>query len=378
MKKIKMILTNSFKEDIRVLKEANTLTENGYEVEVLCWDRENECLDKSEEILNKIKVKRFYPISTYGSGIKQIIPFFKFIFQVRRYLKNKDYDIIHAHDLDGLITGKLATFMKEKIFIYDSHEFFSGYKSNKIEKKIYYIEKIFLSKKDFIITVSESIAEKLKNFYNPKAIEIIKNAPYFKKIILKNNLLREEFKIENGKIILLYQGGIIKNRGLKELVEIIEKLDNNYNLVFIGKGNYKKELQTYVKNKKIEYKIFFKDFVENNKLLDYTNSADIGIYFIENKCLNHYYCLPNKVFEFIQGEIPVITSNFPDLERLIMSNKIGLAVNPNDLEEIVNSIKKITEDKENYVENIKESKKNLSWETEEKKLLNFYERIIEE
>ena len=47
MKKIKMILGNSFKSDIRVLKEARTLVQNGYEVEVLAWDRENELLNRN-------------------------------------------------------------------------------------------------------------------------------------------------------------------------------------------------------------------------------------------------------------------------------------------------------------------------------------------
>ena len=91
MKKIKMILGNSFKSDIRVLKEARTLVQNGYEVEVLAWDRENELLNKEYDEIDGIKIKRFFPKAKYGSGKKQIFSFIKFIFEVRSYLKNKDF-----------------------------------------------------------------------------------------------------------------------------------------------------------------------------------------------------------------------------------------------------------------------------------------------
>ena len=134
MKKIKMILGNSFKSDIRVLKEARTLVQNGYEVEVLAWDRENELLNKEYEEIDGIKIKRFFPKAKYGSGKKQIFSFIKFIFEVKKYLKNKEFDYLHCHDLDGLIVGYVIKKEKHKL-IYDSHEFFAGYKNMKMIKK---------------------------------------------------------------------------------------------------------------------------------------------------------------------------------------------------------------------------------------------------
>lgn len=375
VKKVKMILTNSFKADIRVFKEAKTLVENGYEVEVLCWDRENEFLNMEIDEKEGIKIKRFYPYSKYGSGKKQVIPFLKFIFKIKSYLKNKEYDIIHAHDLDGLLVAKIVNFFNNKKIIYDSHEFFSGYKTLQIDKKVFLLEKILLSNKDYVITVSETIANNLKKFYNPKEVRVIRNIPYLKKIEVKKNLLREELNISEENKILLYQGCILKGRGIKKILDLVEKLEEKYVAVFIGEGNYKNELVNYALEKNISHRIFFKDFVENKKLINYTNSADIGICTIEKKSLSYYYCLPNKFFEFIQGEIPIIGSNFPDLENLILKYDVGITIDPNKLEKTASVIPKLLEQKEQYLEKIRYCKQELNWECESKKLLELYKNI---
>ncbi len=77
---IKMILTNGFDVDPRVYKEAKTLVKHGNDVEILCWDRENKYTNKEYEIIDCIKVKRFFPKSKYGSGYKQVFSYIKFIF----------------------------------------------------------------------------------------------------------------------------------------------------------------------------------------------------------------------------------------------------------------------------------------------------------
>jgi glycosyltransferase involved in cell wall biosynthesis len=280
--------------------------------------------------------------------------------------------------MDGLIVGKISTFFKKKKFIYDSHEFFAGYKTTNIDKKIYYLEKFFLNKNDIIIAVSNSVAEKMFDMYKPKTkVNVIRNIPIFKKIDQKNDLLREEFGIEEKKCILLYQGLLIERRRLDILICAIEQMSDKYVLVFIGKGSYKKTLENLVLEKKLENRIFFKDFMENQILLNYTNSADIGIFLIGNDSLSHYYCLPNKIFEFIQGEIPIVTSNFPDLKDLVVSNKLGLVTDPNDLQSIKDSIEYIEANKSDYINSLKNIKPSLSWENEEVRLLELYKNFID-
>ena len=100
-----MILTNGFDPDVRVYKEAKYLVEKGFNVTILCWDRRCEYLNKEEESIDGIKIKRFFIPSVPGTGIKQLLPYFKFIKEVRKHLKDKEYTYLHCHDFDGFIVG---------------------------------------------------------------------------------------------------------------------------------------------------------------------------------------------------------------------------------------------------------------------------------
>lgn len=375
MKKIKMILGNSFKSDIRVLKEARTLVQNGYEVEVLAWDRENELLNKEYEEIDGIKIKRFFPKAKYGSGKKQIFSFIKFIFEVKKYLKNKEFDYLHCHDLDGLIVGYVIKKEKHKL-IYDSHEFFAGYKNMKIDKKIYYLEKILLKKVSEIISVSESICGEMKKIYKLKKNPILlRNIPYYYPIDKKQNLLRKEFGISDEKKILLYQGVFISGRGIEEIIKLLKDLPQIFVLVLIGKGREKLKILEMIEKEKLKNRVYIKDFVSNDILLNYTNSADIGILLPPKTSLSYWYSLPNKIFEFIQGEIPICCNEFPEIKKLIEENQFGISIDINNSMEIEKKILDLLKNHKNKIERIKKFKGKFCWEKEEKKLLKLYKNL---
>ena len=65
MKKVKMILTNGFGPDVRVYKEAKYLVSEGFDVEILCWDRRSEFIDSEYETVDGIFIKRFFPSAEY-------------------------------------------------------------------------------------------------------------------------------------------------------------------------------------------------------------------------------------------------------------------------------------------------------------------------
>jgi hypothetical protein len=46
MQNIVMLLSNAFRPDPRVLKEANSLREKDFELTILCWDRQAELRPK--------------------------------------------------------------------------------------------------------------------------------------------------------------------------------------------------------------------------------------------------------------------------------------------------------------------------------------------
>jgi len=49
-----------------------------------------------------------------------------------------------------------------------------------------------------------------------------------------------------------------------------------------------------------------------------TASVDIGVSLIENLSTSYYYALPNKLFEYIMADVPVVVSNLPQMKKLLI------------------------------------------------------------
>ena len=136
-------------------------------------------------------------------------------------------------------------------------------------------------------------------------------------------------------------------------------------------------LEELVKNASQEYvNIYFHKAVSPEVLLEYTSSADFGILFYENSCLNHYYCSPNKMFEYLMAEIPVIVSNLFEMKRLVEDNHIGVVAEENDTKGLKKAIEEaVLLDQNELQENIQKVKEIYNWEEQEKVLLEVYKEL---
>ena len=68
------------------------------------------------------------------------------------------------------------------------------------------------------------------------------------------------------------------------------------------------------------------------ELCDWSAGAALGVIPYENTCLNHWFCTPNKLWEYPSSGVPVIASAFPELRRPIDTAGIGMLL-PSPLNE---------------------------------------------
>jgi len=375
MKKVANIVFNPFVNDSRVLKESISLQKNGFEVEIMAHG------DKDllpEEIINGIKIKRFSYLDRKTTTSK-IGKLKAYILWIKSVVKNvKDFDILHCNDLTALPIGVIIKkfYNKNIKIVYDAHEYetevngLSGIK--KTMTKV--LEKFLIKYADKVICVSEAIANEYKKLY--PFIEkpaLVLNTPPFKQIE-KKDIFRETFDISQDKTIFLYQGGLSLGRGIEILLDAFKNIDNqNAIIIFMGYG----PLEDIIVNSSKKYaNIYFHKAVSPDILLNYTSCADFGILFYENNCLNHYYCSPNKMFEYLMAEIPVIVSNLYEMKSLVESYNIGVVAKENTPEGLKEAIKKaIKLDKQELQRNIQKVKEVYNWEEQEKVLLKLYEEL---
>jgi glycosyltransferase involved in cell wall biosynthesis len=374
MKKVANLVFNPFINDSRVLKESISLAENNYHVEVIAHLDKNL---KSTQIQNGFIVKRFSYLdrTITKSKLAKLKAYLLYIKEAVLY--SKKFDIIHCNDLNTLPIGFIIKkfYNKDVKVIYDAHEYETEINGlSGVTKKITkLLEHSLINSADAVICVSNAIANEYVKLYNIKKPALVLNTPSYQKIE-KKDLFRETFGISKDKTIFLYQGGLSRGRGIEILIQTFEQIDdNNSVIVFMGYGPLEKEIQQASK----EYdNIYFHKAVDPDVLLDFTCSADFGISTIENTCLSYRYCLPNKMFEYLMAEIPVIVSNLPEMKQLVEHYTLGVVAQENSvlgLQKAIQQAGQLNKDKLHV--NIKKIKKSYNWQEQEKILLKLYNEL---
>jgi glycosyltransferase involved in cell wall biosynthesis len=322
MKKIKMLLTNSFHPDVRVYKEAKYLVSKGFDVEILCWDRQNEYRNREVEEIEGIKIKRFFPYAKYGTGYKQIIPYIKFIKECKNYLKNKEYGYLHCHDLDGIIAGYFCKQRNCKL-IFDMHEFYEGQgKNQKIKFIIRRLVNLMQYKSDFIIYLNEIQKTTMKKENWDKLI-YLPNYP-------ESNNYIEFAKTQSDKLRVSYIGAVRQYNELKNLMDACNNIEG-VEVSIHGAGT------AYSKLKEIENNynnVNITGLYHFSKITKLYNQADILYVVYDMKISNWKNGYPVKFFEAIITKTPVIVSKGSVLEEFLKENDIGFIVDGSNVEEI--------------------------------------------
>jgi glycosyltransferase involved in cell wall biosynthesis len=377
MKKVISIVFNNFKNDSRVLKECQSLKNNHFDVSVVALHEEG--LAEHENYLgidvHRMKLKtRGMPKSFFYQIIKLIETAFIII---KNY---KKVDIIHCNDLLPL---PIAVFMKflsggKMKIVYDSHEYqieTMKLKGKNFRKKVLYLtEKFLIKKTDSVITVSESIAQEYKRLYGLNEVSVVLNCPNYKEQ-QPTNKLREALHIDANKKILLYQGALAEGRGLHKLMEAAKNLNrDDFALVFMGMGPMTRDIELESKTSPF---IYFQPAVPPDQILEYTSSANVGICLIEDSCLNYYYSLPNKLFEYAMAGLPILGSNLPEISHVLTECKSGIVIDDMSVEAFQKGLTRILdEDLTAYSNHAREMTKKYNWSIQEKQFLNIYNQLM--
>ena len=370
-KKIIISVTNDLSTDQRVKKVCGTLNAMNYDILLIGRKRH-----RSLKLKRPYQTKRMRLVFNKGA-------LFYAEFNIRLFilLVFSKVDIYHANDLDTLLANYLAAIIRRKPIVYDSHEYFTGVpeiQNKKLVKKVWQtIEQFIFPKLKHIITVNQSIAQLYKEEYN-KDLRILRNVPNkVETIKLKS---KSELNIAEDKDIIITQGaGININRGIEELVEAMQYL-NNVCLIIIGDGDVIPQLKKRVLELKLENSIIFKGRMPYHEMMQYTQHAKLGITIDKDTNTNYKYSLPNKLFDFIHAGIPILASKIIEVEKIIKKYQIGLFINNHEPTHIANQIKYALDNKElmsEWKSNTHHASKELNWEIEENTLKDLYKKIEE-
>ena len=93
----------------------------------------------------------------------------------------------------------------------------------------------------------------------------------------------------------------------------------------------------------------------------------------EDLGLNYRYALPNKVFDYLHANIPVIIADLPEMRALIEKYSIGEILTERSPELLAKIVKQMTT--KSYKKEFAMAKEKLNWSKEKKKLTSIFFKL---
>jgi len=270
-------------------------------------------------------------------------------FRLLLFLMFRRVHIYLSNDLDTLMANFIASRIRRKELVYDSHEYYTETPelvNRKSVQKIWKgIEKWIFPKLKTVYTVNESIASLFREKYKVK-VEVIRNLPYRQEY--KQEKSRTELGLPEDRNIILLQGaGINIQRGTEEMVEAMKFIENSV-FVIIGGGDVLPLLKQQVIDMELGEKVRFIPKMPFKELYQYTVHADLAVTLDKDTNINYRFSLPNKVFDYIQARVPVLASDLVEIKQVVTNYKIGRVIDTHEPAKIAETIKQMLLDKAQY------------------------------
>ena len=116
-----------------------------------------------------------------------------------------------------------------------------------------------------------------------------------------------------------------------------------------------------------------------DKLWEISQQAYIGVDMLENAGVNQYLALPNKFFDYIHAGLPQVTVSYPEYRKLNQTYKVAVLLEELDPEKIAEALNNLLVNDVLYNElreNCLKARETLTWQQEEKKLIQFYQSVF--
>ena len=373
------ISLTEFRNESRVLKQGYSILNHNVASKVYIASLHLDGLGEEITYSEKLVLNRF-KLSSRRLGknlIFQIFKYFEFFYRIAVFYRRKNIKIINIHSVALMPFGVFLKYLYNSKLCYDTHELETETGNlNGLRKKLFkLIEQYLIRKCDLVFVVGENIADWYEREYNITRPAVVKNAPRLFELNKKNHF-RDNLGIKENSLIILYQGGLSIGRGVDILIDYFkERNDDKVVIVFMGYGELENEI---VHLSKFKNNVFYHRAVPPEIVLEYTSSADIGIHIIQNTCLNHYYCMPNKLFEYAMAGLPVIVSNMKEMKDIVEKYEMGAIVEFSNINSIDDAIKRVLDqDLVQLTNNARRCATENAWEKQEIIMINEYKKFIQ-
>ena len=270
------------------------------------------------------------------------------IFNIRRYIKKNNIQILHQHLIQSNILGKLILFTYSKAKSISTRHY--AY-SNKDSRLINKIEKKIISFDDKIICISNYVKDYLKKTGIPDhKLEVIYNG-------IDLSIYEKLTRISENFFTVGTVGRLDTQKGIDTLLYSFKKVlskKESIKLEVIGEGPLKTEYISLSEELGISQNVTFLGKLDPEEVREQMRKWDLFV------LASRWEAFGMVLIEAAAMGLPIIATNVEAIPEIIDDGKNGLLINPDNPQELYEKIMLFVLEEINHDEMIRNSKANVS------------------
>jgi glycosyltransferase involved in cell wall biosynthesis len=374
--------------DRRVWQEANTLSENGAKVSIICPKMSG--YTSSYEVLNGIEIYRHYlPFEARGAVgylLEYCVAlFWEFILSWKIFLR-KRFHVIHGCNPPDLIFLVALWFKLLGVkYVFDHHDINPELYLAKFNRKGFFYNMILLFERltfataNYCIATNESYKEiAIRRGKKPECkVQVVRSGPKLDRL----KILPPDKKYKKGRKYLIgYVGVIGEQEGIDLLLEsakYIVTVRQDIQFAIIGGGTSLEMLKELSVKMGLSDHVDFYGRVKDDILISILNTADVCVNPDKPTEMNNLSTM-NKIMEYMALNKPIV--QFDLKEGRFSAMEASLYAASGNTKDFAMKIIQLIDDPELRYEmgnfGYNRVLKELSWDHEKDNLIRFYKNVL--
>lgn len=377
-----MLVATSVATDARVLREASTLAEAGYEVRIVGKDVPPGTRAPAGVVIST---------ATAGTGLRRrpdslterslsrprrvarwlLLPehrnrsFGTWARQAELVATGLGYDVVHAHDFTALAVGDRLAKTRGVPLVYDAHElWFERQRSGRptpVQRRCQQrAEKRLGARAAAVLTVGEGLAAKLRATYGWNHVTVVRNTfpPSSSPGLVPAPAM---------PAAAVYAGRLAAGRDLETVaatsrlvtlpVRLLGPADKSWSARF-NPGRCTVASPVAVDDVDVALR-----------------AGGLALVTLSDQWGNHRIALPNKLFQAVRARVPVIASDVGELGRMVRDHRLGVLYRPGDPASLAAAVEEAVARYPELCASVKRAGEELSWHTDREVLLAVYDEL---
>ncbi|MCX7977174.1 MAG: glycosyltransferase family 4 protein [Bellilinea sp.] len=369
-----ILRSNPIAPDPRVEKIGRTLSQQGWRVEVLGWDR---TAALPSPVQTDFGVVRRLPIrARFGSGLGNLPQLLRWqvglLFWLLRH--PKDFQAVHACDFDTVLPALLIGRLRKIPLIYDIFDFYADHlrrTPNWIKSLIRKVDLWVIGQADAVILVDDSRRSQIAGS-KPRLLEVVYNSP---EDWQPNNHLEKDNRFS---LQIAYIGLLQRERGIFELLDVLQT-HPEWGLDVAGFGGDEDEIRKRALNLP---NVRWHGRIPYETALRLSAGTDVLIATYDPAIPNHRYSSPNKIFEAMMLARPIIVAKDTNMDLIIQRYNCGVIVPYGDrvaLEEALRFLEHNPDERQRMGQNGRMAyETQYGWPIMKERLIRLYEKVVKD